>query len=149
MFLILKLPKTGHKIKGLLLFQGPSGYPGERGIRGEPVSYLRVLTHFLSLLWHCLLPVILPKKKLTNLIPQFILGGPRSKGRTWREGFTGKKVPSDDAHVLWFLFLTEHCPCVFNPYFPFTSSTLYKSNLNVRYFYLHCRVCTLAFSQPN
>lgn len=33
-------PKTELSVTYILIFQGPLGYPGERGFRGEPVSHL-------------------------------------------------------------------------------------------------------------
>lgn len=103
-------------------FQGPLGYPGERGIRGEPVSHLHpeqcgvydcrhqhVVAGYIAVNYtnqqyglreHELLPV----KKTSPLmfwrlrlfffflLSYSFTGITGSQGRAGREGFTGKKV---------------------------------------------------------
>lgn len=81
----------------IFFFQGPSGYPGERGIRGEPVSPLSLRGgRAITLLFTA-------HDSGPSYSSHFLTGSPRSKGRAWREGFAGKEVPSNDAHILHML----------------------------------------------
>lgn len=199
-----------------LVFQGPLGYPGERGFRGEPVSHLHpaalkitawvdecmgvrwggvgrgehtsthviagyicvnytIQQHYkpvttqsqrewaLSVRVNCctVFVNVLKTNSLFSLCYNLFTGSTRSKGRARREGLAGKKVVGGSSQFtwchrawtkkkkIWYSFF-EHLMfslCLSNPYFSFTSFSLYKSNLNVRYFYLCHRVFPLQCSE--